>query len=434
MFSDTDLTATSESTTRSKRRGADDDDDEKDVAEPSLRKIEEDEELEGSITSGAPLPEATDPSATSIIMASTQNVSDAAQGSSQAPLFVEINTDTESENFKEFSQISPKNRGESDNAGVPSREAHNQDRSVEVRNLRVPTSTNGARSRLIAGHTRSLNCDYDEDFAKEKKLLDYEQCGFSKVDAEWQENEKNHKRRAQCNRNHNTTSDLDEMYRLPTEHLRIDRDYSNERIKHKRLTKVQRQYLALYRDGINEINERLKEATLDGAVGGEDDHVVHENAAHLHNTHLHNAHLHNAAAYVNNTTATSQQHILTTHDSSYNRYHVVTTNHPNQHITVSNISIIPTTTPTPASVTTTIRNNQRVSPVTPSDLEAPGSNPLQRHLANQQQRILSGNRERRGGDGLSSPEDRPSSPRASGAGGFASGARPKKSPRKQKAI
>ena len=47
---------------------------------------------------------------------------------------------------------------------------------------------------------------------------------------------------------------LDEQYRLPTEHLRMDTDYSNERLKQKRLTKV------FHNMAHNqELNERLKQ-------------------------------------------------------------------------------------------------------------------------------------------------------------------------------
>ena len=64
-------------------------------------------------------------------------------------------------------------------------------------------------------------------------------------------------------------SDLDDMYRLPTEHLQSirDQDYSNERIKHKRMSKIQMQRLLRYRDEINELNERLREEG-GGACGG----------------------------------------------------------------------------------------------------------------------------------------------------------------------
>jgi hypothetical protein len=110
---------------------------------------------------------------------------------------------------------------------------------------------------------RSPSCNHciyisdDEEF-KEKKLLEMESASgggtLSKVKADNMESEKN-------------DEDLDEMYRLPTEHLRREdnnRDYSNQRLKHKHLSKIHVQQLLRYRDEINELN-RLRE---DGACGG----------------------------------------------------------------------------------------------------------------------------------------------------------------------
>ena len=117
---------------------------------------------------------------------------------------------------------------------------------------------------------------------KERKMLEFEQekefGETAKCDVDAQQNEKSPeggcgRLRENMRNKPQPGCDPDELYRLPTEHLRFDRDYSNERIKSKRVVSAahaQRPIITWRRDEIDELNERLREASLDGAVGGDD--------------------------------------------------------------------------------------------------------------------------------------------------------------------
>ena len=358
-----------------------DSDDEKDVAEPSPQKIDEDRELESDVISiplavhGNVIPVPAQPCDVSAFSVPAQIDVSAFQrdvGSSsperfqrQPHLFVQLDNDSMQENHKELIQLSPK--GSTDSIAVP-----------HVQHGRAPAVTSQRRSASAAAASATSE--------KERKLLDYDGDGgscYSKFDCESQENEKA-AGRAGGGRGNQITSDPDEMYRLPTEHLRYDRrDYSNERIKHKRLSKaVQRQYLAKYREEINELNERLKEASLDGAVGGvETAHDV-----------IKLSQLGSGAGSCFEASACNRL------SPQVNRRLDST-------------------------------NQRRVDLANQHRLDSTN----QRRLESTNQRRLYAADRRRSAvyDGFSSPEENPSSPRASFS---SSGARPKKSPRKQKAL
>ena len=331
---------------------------EKDVAEPSIQKLVEDRELEHSDNCYQ-----HDPSIYQHDAAVYEHDTSVYQHgacvmeNSQHQLFVHTDNDQndQSENYKEFSQLSPKNNATRNGPlAVTRRRVMTSPRDVNISSQRSPSA--------MAAESE-----------KERKLLDYESEGYSKFDSERRENEKS-KRSLTVGLRSKPSNDLDEMYRLPTEHLCYDRDYSNERIKHKRLSKAQKQYLVKYREEINELNERLKEASLDGAVGGVDEPHDVLDARNVHS---------------------NQQ-----------------------------------------------RAALKLSPGSSVGLEAAATNRLSPQvnrrqgieLANHQRMAVAASMERRRSttDGFSSPEDIPSSPRAS----FCStaGARPKKSPRKQKAL
>lgn len=109
----------------------------------------------------------------------------------------------------------------------------------------------------------------------EWKLLQYEQeLEYSKFEADSAQNEKQQHRKNGGRRRAmrggaqgaaRLPDDPDERYRLPTEHLRNDRDYSNERIRQKKLTAQYRHIQALYRE--LQLSERLRDRD-GGAVGG----------------------------------------------------------------------------------------------------------------------------------------------------------------------
>jgi hypothetical protein len=202
---------------------------------------------------------------------------------------------------------------------------------------------------------RSPSCNHciyisDDDEFKEKKLLEMDSATgggtMSKVNADNLQSEKN------------DPHDLDELYRLPTEHLRRDdniRDYSNQRLKHKHLSKIHVRQLLRYRDEINELN-RLRE---DGACGGYEEEEADE---------------------------------------------------------VLGDGIILTTTPTTRAM---------ASPVA-------GLYTDRLTIQLNEQSLLT--TRTRTTDGFSSPEEQPSSPRQQQQQQPNTGARPKKSPRKQKAL
>ena len=220
------------------------------------------------------------------------------------------------------------------------------------------------RLRVCLDHTppRALSpscnhCIYvsdDEEF-KEKKILGLETASgggtLSKVKADDMESEKNE-------------HDLDEMYRLPTEHLREDnnhRDYSNQRLKHKHLSKLNMRQLLRYREEIHELNERIRE---EGACGG----YAEDNEEELDDT-------------TDLTQVMSDGRIVLTSAGA--------TLYSNERMT------------------TQLNNEQRLS----ASAGAARNTQI---------------------DGFSSPEEQPSSPRQQQQ--QQTGARPKKSPRKQKAL
>ena len=303
-------------------------DNEKDVADISVKKKAEDEEIESMHSASSHLKQEELP---------VTEEGDCYRSDFAVDCYKELRVNLQvTENYKEYSQVSPK--------GL---EEKNNDRQSVVSNP-------SAKPKVCVQHKHSTRQSL-EDNVQEKKLLEFynKQRLSSKFEAEKKANEKIKKKRSGRNNRGSHNADLDEMYRLPTEHLCMDRDYSNERIKQRNLVKMQRQCLARYRDEINEINERLKEASLDGAVGGVD--ISEEHQHDLQHQHNH-------------------QHGIVVHE--------------------------------------------------------PGFRVLESDYLNNQ-RILEERQRRSENDtGLSSPEDHPSSPRAS----FSSGARPKKSPRKQKAL
>lgn len=307
--------------------------DEKDVAEISEEKMEEDKELELLSTYDEKCQ-------------SQEGVSGETEDNPNYYSELRVNIEN-TENYKEYSQVANNKGGDN----IPA--AANQSAKPKI------TSNNNKYSSN--NNNNSANSD---EFLKERKLLEFykNKSMLSKFEAENTENEKSRRRR---NSRNGRNTDLDEMYRLPTEHLCLDRDYSNERIKQKQLAKMhrqQRQCLARYRDELNELNERLKEASLDGAVGGVD----------------------------------------LTEEPSHN---------PDMHSYTRNICIS--------------------EPI----YEHPGSTMLNRRfevdIVNQH-RLVGDCRQVNNNDGFSSPEELPSSPRASFS--TTAGARPKKSPRKQKAL
>ena len=217
--------------------------DEKDVSEPSLRKLIEDHELAERNNERNRMPHRNIRFSESEAVPVTQ------------PLFIDVSSTND---VTEGSSSISQNRA--------------PERPICVTRSRTQTNTiiNSSPERERRDEPLSK---------KERKLLEFDEekeaSDVTKSDVDSHQTEKSPQagRRLAVNLRNKPKpgSDPDEMYRLPTEHLRFDRDYSNERIKSKRVSaQVQHQFITCWRDEIEELNERLREASIDGAVGGDD--------------------------------------------------------------------------------------------------------------------------------------------------------------------
>ena len=188
---------------------ADVDDDEKDIAEISPEKLEEDRQLEiinmyheTIVEDGSNLNDSTDVKSTDCFL-------------HLVPLTVNV------ENVKEYAPISKEG---DENAAC--------DHILHVEAEDVPDECHWNTEKEMEKDVKNVSDSREKSKSNRADRLLKKKSG----------------------RHRSTGNNLDERYRLPTEHLRTDTDYSNERLKQKRLAKV---FHSMKHN--QELNERLKQ-------------------------------------------------------------------------------------------------------------------------------------------------------------------------------
>ena len=218
-------------------------DEEKDVADCSPRKIREDLEL-----------------GLSELMSRAQALalSTELQEANTRCQLLTVNLD-QTENFKEYSQPSPKDTSPSDGITIES----------EPLVRRRLSSINGAVGSIDNDRNRQHG-DMDsnkEEFNKKHLKQEVAIKMSRKLILDKIECEKD--RAIERSRHHSdlTSEELDELYRLPTDHLSLNRDLSNQSLKNRQVKNTRgRRVMSSWR---GQDRDRLKEERfLEGACGG----------------------------------------------------------------------------------------------------------------------------------------------------------------------
>ena len=233
----------------------DDDDCEKDVAEISHRKLEEDLEV-GNVN-----PKST----------ATSESQDLTR-----PLSLNVE---DTENLKEFSQPSPKDTATCNSQSAPNQHSNVYNRCVISTTphtrplLAAPPRAGAPQSRPSSAGS---NHDQDNLASQQKKVEMHEKQKLKeersrtvcrKLILDKIQSEKNPNQNQPDQHPDLSSEEFDELYRLPTEHLRVDRDYSNHRLKQKLIAHTKTRPTRL-REEINERRRKKEDLVYEGACGG----------------------------------------------------------------------------------------------------------------------------------------------------------------------